>query len=161
MVLCQADRESYGTHMAYEGQELQGRDGGRLRFVPVREDLLEMEARFSGVGPLPPLHLHPRQDEQFDVLEGRVRAVIVGHQRCYAAGQTFEVSAWHGSPNGRRRPERVNWQVRPALRSGEFAEAVYEGAVAADPEAFLARYADEIQLVAPPDDAQRSPQSRS
>jgi hypothetical protein len=51
--------------------------------------------------------------------------------------------------------------VRPALRSAEFAEALYEGAVAADPDAFLTRYADEFQLVALPEAAHRSPQSAS
>lgn len=141
--------------MAYEGQELEGSNGGRLRFLRITEDLLEMEARFSGVGPLPPPHLHPHQNEHFEVLDGAVRAVIGGHQRRYAAGETFEVPAGTVHQMGGDGPARVNWQVRPALRSAEFAEALYTGAVAADPETFLAQYADVIRLVAPSDDAQR------
>lgn len=147
--------------MAHEGQELEGREGGRLRFLRITDDLLEMEARFSGVGPLPPPHMHPRQDERFEVLDGAVRAVIGGHGRRYAAGETFEVPAGTIHHMGGDGPARVNLQVRPALRSAEFAEALYEGAVAADPDAFLTRYADEFQLVALPEEAHRSPQSAS
>jgi hypothetical protein len=95
------------------------------------------------------------------VLDGVVRAVIRGHQRRYAAGETFVVPAGAVHTMGGDGPARVNWKVRPALRSAEFVEAWYEGEVAADPEAFLARYADEIQLMAPVDATQRSPQSAS
>jgi len=143
--------------MAHEGQEVVGPDGGRLRFVRITEDLLEMEALFSGVVPLPPPHLHPRQDEHFEVLEGAVRAVISGHQLRYSAGETFEVPAGTVHTMGGDGPARVNWQVRPALRSADFTEALYEGAVAAEPESFLARYADEVRVVAPVDETQRSP----
>ena len=64
--------------MAYEGQELVGRNGFRLKLVRITEDLLEMEGSYSGEGGLPPEHYHPRQDEHFEVLDGAVRAVIAG-----------------------------------------------------------------------------------
>jgi hypothetical protein len=38
----------YRPCVAYEGQELEGQNGGRLRFVRISEELLEMEAQFSG-----------------------------------------------------------------------------------------------------------------
>src|SRR4051812_2619725 len=54
--------------MAHEGQELLGHNGYRLRFVRITPELLEMEAFYSGAGPFPPEHFHPRQDEHFEVL---------------------------------------------------------------------------------------------
>jgi mannose-6-phosphate isomerase-like protein (cupin superfamily) len=144
------------VRMAHEGQEVVGPDGGWVRFLRITEDLLEMEALFGGVVPLPPPHVHPRQDEHFEVLDGAVRAVIGDHHHRYAAGDTFEVPAGTVHTMGGDGPARVNWQVRPALRSADFTEAMYEGAVAADPELFLARYADEVRLVAPVDERQRS-----
>jgi hypothetical protein len=44
---------------------------------------------------------------------------------------------------------RIKWEVRPALRSADFFEELYTGAAAADPAAFLERYADEFRLVTP------------
>jgi mannose-6-phosphate isomerase-like protein (cupin superfamily) len=64
--------------MPFEGQELVGRNGFRLKLHRITDDRLEMEGFYSGEGGLPPNHLHPRQDEHFEVLEGAVRAVIDG-----------------------------------------------------------------------------------
>jgi hypothetical protein len=44
-------------------------------------DLLEMEAAYGGTGLLPPEHLHPRQVERFEVLEGTLRTIIDGTER--------------------------------------------------------------------------------
>lgn len=138
--------------MAYEGQELEGQNGGRLRFVRISDDLLQMEAQFSGQGPMAPPHLHPRQDEHFEVLDGAVRAVINGVARRYATGDAFDVPAGTVHQMGGDGPARVKWQVRPSLKSAQLAEDLYRGVAAADPEAFLTRYADEVRLVAPPED---------
>ncbi len=56
------------------GQEIKGPDGYRLRLVATGAEtggeVLEMEATYGGAGALPPEHLHPRQVERFEVLEG-------------------------------------------------------------------------------------------
>lgn len=52
----------------------------RLKLQRITDDLLVMEAAYSGGGGLPPEHFHPRQDEHFEVLEGSVRAVINGEE---------------------------------------------------------------------------------
>ena|SRR5437764_8648114 len=135
--------------MPHAGQELEGPDGYRLLFVRIEEDELEMEARYSGPGQLPPPHLHPRQAEQFEVLEGSVRAVIGGTERRFAAGETFEVPAATVHQMTGDGPARLSWRVTPALKMAEFFEELYTGAAAEDPAAFLARYAEEFQLVPP------------
>ena len=119
----------------------------RLRFLRITDELLEMEAAYSGEGELPPPHLHPRQDERFEVLEGAVRAVVDDAEVRYSRGETFDVPAGTTHQMGGDGPARVHWQVRPALRSAQFFEELYTGAAAADPAGFLKRYADEFQLV--------------
>ena len=68
--------------MAHAGQEFEGYGGFRLRLSrPGRRaggELLEMEASYPAGGQLPPEHLHPKQDERFEVLDGAVRAIIGG-----------------------------------------------------------------------------------
>jgi quercetin dioxygenase-like cupin family protein len=129
--------------MAYEGQELVGRNGFRLRLVRITEDVLEMEGSYSGEGQLPPEHFHPRQDERFEVLEGAVRAVIDGEERRYVAGDTFAVPACAPHQMAGDGPARVRWEVRPALRTAEFFERAYSDNPGED---FLDTFADEFRL---------------
>ena len=107
-------------------------------------ELLEMEASYGGSGQLPPEHLHPRQVERFEVLEGSVRTIIGGSERVYETGATFEVPA--GTPHQMtgEGPARMRWEVRPALRTAEFFERLY-----ADPASageLLEEFSDEIRL---------------
>ena len=137
--------------MAHAGQEIHGRDGFRLRLVRTAAETggesLEMEASYGGSGSLPPEHLHPRQDERFEVLEGTIRAIVGGSERRYGSGETFEVPA--GAPHQMtgEGPSRVRWEVRPALRTAEFFEGLYGGALAGPSIAeFLAEFSDEIRF---------------
>jgi quercetin dioxygenase-like cupin family protein len=141
--------------MAHAGQEIQGQDGFRLRLVRTAAEtggeFLEMEATYPGSGWLPPEHLHPRQVERFEVLEGSVRAIIGGDELRYEPGETFDVPA--GTPHQMTadEPSRMRWEVRPALRTAEFFERLHgEGAdsarAAASPADFLAEFDDEIRL---------------
>jgi len=135
--------------MAQAGQEIEGPGGFRLLLVRIEDDLLEMEATYGGSADLPPEHLHPRQAERFEVLEGNVRAVIDGDERSYARGDVFEVPP--GSPHRMTGdgPARVSWQVRPALRTAEFFERLYgsgpDSASALGMD-FLAEFGDEFRL---------------
>ncbi len=132
--------------MARPGQEFEGPNGMRLRFVSIDPERLEMEAHYSGEGALPPAHLHPNQDERFTVLDGAVRTVIDGNARRYAAGESFDVPAGTVHQMAGDGAARVTWVVSPALGTAEFFEELYTGAAADAPAAFLARYADEFQL---------------
>jgi quercetin dioxygenase-like cupin family protein len=113
--------------VAHAGQVLEGPGGFRLQFVAIAEDLLEMEATYGGDGSLPPEHLHPNQAEEFLVLTGRIRAIVGGTEHVYGVGERFDVPA--GTPHRMtgEGPACVRWQVRPALRSAEFAERLYGG----------------------------------
>ena len=140
--------------MAHAGQEIEGANGFRLRLVKTGAEtggeLLEMEATYGGAGGLPPDHLHPRQDERFEVLEGSVRTVIGGTERSYSKGETFEVPAGTPHQMAGDGPAMVKWEVRPALRTAEFFERLYgDGpdsaqAMGAD---FLKEFSEEYRLV--------------
>jgi quercetin dioxygenase-like cupin family protein len=133
--------------MADVGQVIEGPSGFRLRIVGTDEEVLEMEATYGGTGGLPPEHFHPRQAERFEVLEGKVRAAVDGTERSYVAGDVFEVPA--GTPHQMTGdgPARINWQVRPALRTAEFFERLYDTAPDSFAD-FLAEFSDEIRFTA-------------
>jgi hypothetical protein len=137
--------------MAHAGQELEGFGGFRLRIVRIEPDELELDASYPGGAPLPPAHLHPSQDERFEVLEGAVRAIVDGAERRYAAGEAFDVPAGTPHQMAGDGPARVRWLVRPALRTAEFFEGLYGGRAAREGLAFLEEYADEIRLAPQPD----------
>ena len=141
--------------MADVGQEIKGPDGYRLRLVATGAEtggeVLEMEATYGGAGALPPEHLHPRQVERFEVLEGTIRAIIGGTEHRYEQGETFEVPS--GTPHQMTAdgPARLRWEVRPALCTAEFFERLYsdgpDGARAAPSIAdFLAEFSDEVRF---------------
>jgi mannose-6-phosphate isomerase-like protein (cupin superfamily) len=134
--------------MAEEGQELTGPGGMVLRLVAISPERLEMEASYSGEAGMPPAHLHPRQAERFEVLEGRMEAVIGGEQRAYERGAVFEVPA--GTPHQMRAdgPARTRWEVTPALRTAEFFERMFTAPPqnAEEGAAFLAEFSEEFRL---------------
>ena len=111
--------------MAGKGDVIEGFGGFRLTLVQTGDEtdgeLLEMEAFYPGDGPAPPEHLHPRQDEHFEVLEGSI-ALRVGHEhRTVPAGESFDIprgTVHTMGPAGG--PARIRWEVRPALRTEEF-----------------------------------------
>jgi mannose-6-phosphate isomerase-like protein (cupin superfamily) len=141
--------------MAHAGQEIQGQEGFRLRLVQTAAEtdgeLLEMEASYGGTAGLPPEHLHPRQVERFEVLEGTVRTIIDGTERRYEVGEKFEVPAGTPHQMAGEGPARMRWEVRPALRTAEFFERLHgEGPdsarAASSISEFLGEFSDEIRL---------------
>jgi quercetin dioxygenase-like cupin family protein len=111
--------------MPQAGQEIEGFGGMRLRLLTVEREELVMEATYSGEAGMPPAHLHPSQAEHFEVLEGRMRAIVDGQERVYEAGEAFDVPAGTPHQMGAEEPTRMRWQVRPALRTAEFFERLY------------------------------------
>ena len=63
--------------MAKPGDIIEGHGGFRLELVQTGAEtdgeLLVMEVSYGGATGPPPEHLHPRQDEPFEVLEDTVR----------------------------------------------------------------------------------------
>ena len=88
-------------------------------------DLLEMEASYSGEAGMPPEHLHPKQAERFEVLEGRMRAIVDGEERVYEEGESFDVPPGTPHQMAAEGPTRMRWEVKPALRTAEFFERLY------------------------------------
>jgi quercetin dioxygenase-like cupin family protein len=139
--------------VAQAGQELEGPGGFRLRLVRTAAEtdgeLLEMEATYAGTGAMPPEHLHPRQAERFEVLEGAVTAIVAGDERRYERGETFDVPAGVPHRMGADIPARVRWEVRPPMRMAEFFEALYGAMSAGEGEripAIFEEFSDEIRI---------------
>ena len=93
-----------------------------------------------------------RQDEYFEVLEGTVTTIIDGVETSHAVGETFHVPAGTVHQMVGEAGARLNWQVRPALRTAEFFEGLYTGTAAArrgeefDLGAFLASHTAEVRF---------------
>ena len=112
-------------------------------------ELLEMEASYSGEAEMPPEHLHPKQAERFEVLEGRMRAIVDGEERVYEEGESFDVPPETPHQMAAEGPTRMRWEVKPALRTAEFFERLYgegPGSAREMGDAFLTEFEDEFRL---------------
>jgi mannose-6-phosphate isomerase-like protein (cupin superfamily) len=136
-------------------------DGGpvRLEFLRTAAEtggaLHEMRATYRAGSPVPPAHLHPAQDERFEVLEGALTFVVDDVESTVRAGGSIEVprGAVHQVHNGGEVPAVAVWQTRPALRTGEFHHGLHEATEAQDWHrlgAILRGYADVFVLVPDP-----------
>jgi hypothetical protein len=129
--------------MARAGDELKG-PGMTLLIKSIDPERLVMEASYDGTGQMPPPHYHPSQTEEFTVIEGKVRAIVDGDEQVYEAGQQFTVPATTthqmAADGG---PARTRWEVRPAMRTAEFFETLYNGNAG---EGFLEEFREEFRL---------------
>jgi mannose-6-phosphate isomerase-like protein (cupin superfamily) len=137
--------------MPQPGQEIKRANGFVVRIVTLEPELLEVEASYRGDAPLAQSHLHPSQDEHFEVLSGRIHAVIDGDERWYDEAETFDIPAGTPHQMAAEGPTRIRWQVRPALRTAEFFERFYDALDNGFPdgvtrEDFLAEYSDVFRL---------------
>src|SRR5919197_1008367 len=90
-------------------------------------ELLEVTAEWTpGSHRPPPPHFHPNQDEHFEVAAGELNVKLDGERRVLRAGDTLDVprGVVHAMWNAGSEPARATWQVRPALRTEEFWEAM-------------------------------------
>ena len=141
--------------MVHAGQELTG-SGNYLRFIRTADEtdgaLLEMESTYREGAAMPAAHYHPAQDENFEVLEGTVTTIIDGVETSHAVGETFHVPPGAVHQMVGEAGSRLNWQVRPALKTAEFFEGLYTGSAAArrgeefDLQSFLDRHTAEVQF---------------
>jgi quercetin dioxygenase-like cupin family protein len=92
------------------------------------EDALEVEAVYQAGSPKPPVHLHPEQDEHFEVLAGEITALVDGEERAYGEGETFDVARGmpHTMWNASGAEVRVLWRTAPALDTLGWFEALAE-----------------------------------
>jgi mannose-6-phosphate isomerase-like protein (cupin superfamily) len=133
--------------MPHVGQEIKRANGFVVKIVRLEDEVLEVEARYRGDAPLAQAHYHPSQDEHFEVVSGRIHAVIGGDELWYDQGEQFDVPAGVSHQMAAEGPTVLKWEVRPALRTAEFFERFYyaldngfpDGMTADD---FLAEYSD-------------------
>lgn len=124
---------------------------------------IEVEAVYAPKGSPPPSHLHPAQDERFEVLSGALTVRIGGDERVLAAGEILDVprNTPHQMWNAAGEPARVVWRTRPAGRTKEWWATLdslqREGRVGRDGmpgplafAAYLTEYRDVFRLHAGP-----------
>lgn len=123
---------------------------------------LEVEATYGPHGSPPPRHLHPAQDEHFEVLAGALTARVGDRERTLHRGDALEVArgSVHQMWNAGAEPASVLWRTVPAGRTLEWFRALdalqREGRVARNgmpgPLAIavlLTEYRDVIEFVTP------------
>jgi mannose-6-phosphate isomerase-like protein (cupin superfamily) len=127
-------------------------------------ELLEVESTYGPAGKPPPRHLHPDQDEHFEVLAGRMRARVGDEDRILESGDTLDVprGMLHQMWNPGDQPARMLWQTRPAGRTEDWFRSIdalhREGRVGSNgvpgPLAFgvlLTEYRDVFRLAVGPE----------
>jgi quercetin dioxygenase-like cupin family protein len=127
-------------------------------------EVLEVEASYGEANKPPPKHLHPAQEEHFEVLAGALRARVGEQDYALHPGDTLDIPAGvpHQMWNGGAEEARVLWQTRPRLRTEQWFTALdalqRQGRVGRDgmpgPLAFgamLTEYGDVFRLAAGPE----------
>ena len=103
--------------------------GEWIEFTAVAEDSDGQLVRFSWrsvPGGLITEHVHPHQEERFIITSGEARFTLDGEELVAGAGDTVVVPAGvrHSEGNPGRAEVHAVVELRPALRSKEFHEAV-------------------------------------
>lgn len=117
--------------MAKRGDVFTLHDGERVEIRTTAADsggeLLEVEAEWTRTEQKPPLHLHPKQSERFEIHEGELTVEIEGETLVARPGDAVEVpvGAAHKMWSSAPATTRATWQIRPALRTEGFFEAVH------------------------------------
>jgi mannose-6-phosphate isomerase-like protein (cupin superfamily) len=154
--------------MAYRGQILDNPvSGERIVFRKTSADtggeLLEIDLELAPDGHVPGKHVHPVQEERFEVISGTMKFKMGRKTVIAEAGEVVTVPAGvsHKFENGGDETAHVRVQVRPALKM----EQLFETAVALANEGrttskgmpkpldlalFVREYADEVQGAFPP-----------
>jgi quercetin dioxygenase-like cupin family protein len=137
-----------------------------IRFIQTAQEtqgsLFEVEVTYAPHSNKPPTHFHPRQEERFEVLQGRITAEIDGTRRTYEVGDSFVVPP--GTPHTMWNADEsnvvMNWQIRPALRTQQMFESLWglqqDGKLSSSSpnllqiSAILNHFRDEFRLSRPP-----------
>jgi quercetin dioxygenase-like cupin family protein len=102
-----------------------------IRFIKTSRDthgqLLEMESVYLAQSKEPASHYHPRQEEDFLVLEGELTVAINGQVKKLKTGDVLHIPAGthHAMWNNSNMNTIVNWRVRPALNTEYMLETIY------------------------------------
>jgi mannose-6-phosphate isomerase-like protein (cupin superfamily) len=93
-----------------------------LRILRETSDQLAVEGTWSPGGPPPPPHLHPSQDEEFEILSGTLTAEVDGSRRVLGPGDTLTIPRRtpHKMWNAGERTATALWRTRPAGRTADW-----------------------------------------
>jgi quercetin dioxygenase-like cupin family protein len=115
--------------MARTGQTITNPvSGERITFLRTAADtdgeLLEIELELTPDGHVPGMHVHPRQQERFEVLEGRMTFKLGRRTIVAEPGEVVVVPAGarHKFANAGDGPARARVQVTPALKMEQLFE---------------------------------------
>jgi mannose-6-phosphate isomerase-like protein (cupin superfamily) len=157
--------------MAHIGQTLENpASGERITFrataAHTNGELVAIDLELPAGRRVPgPLHVHPRQEERFEVLEGTMR-FRMGRKRIVAEAVVVPAGVRHDFANVGDTDVRVHVEIRPALRM----EQMFETAVALaqngrttrgglpkplDLAVFAREFDDEVRAAFPPRALQR------
>jgi mannose-6-phosphate isomerase-like protein (cupin superfamily) len=157
-----------GADMAYAGKVLENPvSGERITFRKTASDtdgeLLEFDLELTPEGHVPGKHVHPSQEERFEVLAGTMKFKMGRRTVIAEAGEVVTVPAGvaHKFANGGDEKAHVRVQVRPALEM----ERLFETTVALAEEGrttgkgmpkpldlalFVSEFSEEVQGAFPP-----------
>jgi len=154
--------------MAYKGQTIENPvSGERITFLQTARDTggekLEIELELSPDGHVPGAHVHPEQEERFQILEGTMKFRMGMRKIVAGPGETVVVPAGrvHKFANGGVEPVRARVEVVPALDMEQLfettVELAHEGSVTSKgmPKPlhlalFVRRYEREVRAPFPP-----------
>ncbi len=154
--------------MACPGEELiDPVRGQRLVFRRTAQEtngeLIEVEVFYQPASIAPPVHLHPQQEERFEVLSGSITVCLNSQENIYCAGETFAIPAGvpHTMWNGSEAETHLLWQTQPALHTEAFFEIMWRLAQAGKTNkagvpnllqlvVIMQRYRQEFRPVKPP-----------
>jgi quercetin dioxygenase-like cupin family protein len=117
--------------LAKAGSKILDSEGYGLIFRQTAQDtngkLLEMDAFYRPHGNLPPPHLHPAQEEHFEILSGTFRVHLANAVVDYKPGGSFHVpiGVTHAMHNISDKKGHLRWQTRPAFNSEDFFHTVW------------------------------------
>jgi len=96
--------------------------GQVVRLIELTEERLVMESIYQAGGAPAPPHLHPEQEERFEVIEGGVRSNVGGEERVLRSGDELVIppATMHDFGGLPDESGTVIWEVRPPLRTWEF-----------------------------------------
>jgi mannose-6-phosphate isomerase-like protein (cupin superfamily) len=130
------DQNEKERSMAYAGQTIENPiSGERITFRRTAADtngeLLAFDLELSPNGHVPGMHVHPGQEERFEVVSGRMRFRKGLKTVIAEPGDVVVVPAGtaHKFANAGDEAARVRVEVRPALRMEELLETAVELAV--------------------------------
>lgn len=103
--------------------------GEHITFLPDEGDVLRMRFLIDGGGLVAAEHLHPEQEERFEVVTGTLRMRLDGQEREAHAGERVVVPAgvphaWWNSSSAE--PAEVRIDLEPALESRAFFETLFQ-----------------------------------